>query len=384
MREQQRNQSTSPARHDGMAESGQTNGHPGYGTSYGPSTGFVAVNSMRPGDDDPSSQFMRSHPNTDNITIINGTSIKGASPQTRAELMKKFFTTSERQARGYPDGDAPATSNSRGGGRSRARDTDSSEHGGYGHAAGAVPIPNTPSSLLPQPKSSHQNDRDDGGPFKMEMVARMEQLQRGMRILPPCDRCRRLQMDCLKNLTACQGCTKKHAKCSWKEVKEEELRQYPIPSQQTDDSAQPQDTRNGGSRETQRNEKRSAQTAPKSPPNNNISNDSRRAESAPSAPVPSASTNGSSSEHHRAASDPQTRPPMSTSNDTSRRRRQSNAAGDDDDGPDSESRLMQAILDTVAQHDRMQAAKKEQQLRQQQQQEQNERQPQEDSEQVAN
>lgn len=31
-------------------------------------------------------------------------------------------------------------------------------------------------------------------------------------------------MDCLKNLTACMGCTKKHAKCSWKEVREPELR----------------------------------------------------------------------------------------------------------------------------------------------------------------
>jgi hypothetical protein len=31
-------------------------------------------------------------------------------------------------------------------------------------------------------------------------------------------------MDCLKNLTACMGCTKKHAKCSWKEVREGELR----------------------------------------------------------------------------------------------------------------------------------------------------------------
>ena len=31
-------------------------------------------------------------------------------------------------------------------------------------------------------------------------------------------------MDCLKNLTACMGCTKKHAKCSWKEVREVELR----------------------------------------------------------------------------------------------------------------------------------------------------------------
>jgi len=30
-------------------------------------------------------------------------------------------------------------------------------------------------------------------------------------------------MDCLKNLTACVGCTKKHAKCSWRDVREEEL-----------------------------------------------------------------------------------------------------------------------------------------------------------------
>ncbi len=52
----------------------------------------------------------------------------------------------------------------------------------------------------------------------------MESLHRGERILPPCDRCRRLHMDCLKNLTACMGCTKKHAKCSWKDVREEELR----------------------------------------------------------------------------------------------------------------------------------------------------------------
>ena len=34
-------------------------------------------------------------------------------------------------------------------------------------------------------------------------------------------------MDCLKNLTACQGCTKKHAKCSWKDVTDQELRDNP-------------------------------------------------------------------------------------------------------------------------------------------------------------
>lgn len=33
-------------------------------------------------------------------------------------------------------------------------------------------------------------------------------------------------MDCLKNLTACMGCTKKHAKCAWREVKAEELQSW--------------------------------------------------------------------------------------------------------------------------------------------------------------
>ncbi|KAF2025735.1 hypothetical protein EK21DRAFT_28212, partial [Setomelanomma holmii] len=89
-----------------------------------------------------------------------------------------------------------------------------------------VPIPNTPSNLLPaaSQRNSQPQDKDDGGPFKSEMVHRMETLAKGERILPPCDRCRRLHMDCLKNLTACMGCTKKHAKCSWKEVREVELR----------------------------------------------------------------------------------------------------------------------------------------------------------------
>lgn len=63
----------------------------------------------------------------------------------------------------------------------------------------------------------------DESPFKAEMIGRMEAVKRGDRIMPPCDRCRRLHMDCIKNLTACQGCTKKHAKCGWKEVRLEEL-----------------------------------------------------------------------------------------------------------------------------------------------------------------
>ena len=95
-------------------------------------------------------------------------------------------------------------------------------------AASPVPIPNTPSSLLPYVKPSAAERFDDSGPYKADMMLRMEQLNRGDRVLPPCDRCRRLHMDCLKNLTACMGCTRKHAKCSWKEVEEQELRDHPF------------------------------------------------------------------------------------------------------------------------------------------------------------
>ena len=95
-------------------------------------------------------------------------------------------------------------------------------------SASPVPIPNTPSSLLPYQKPSAADRFDDSGPYKGEMMQRMEQLNRGDRVQPPCDRCRRLHMDCLKNLTACMGCTKKHAKCSWRDVEEQELKDYPF------------------------------------------------------------------------------------------------------------------------------------------------------------
>jgi hypothetical protein len=71
----------------------------------------------------------------------------------------------------------------------------------------------------PTPASLKDND----GPYKSAMIARVESIPRGQRIQPPCDRCRRLHMDCVRNLTACLGCTKKHAKCSWKDVRSEEI-----------------------------------------------------------------------------------------------------------------------------------------------------------------
>lgn len=233
--QQQQQRSLSPVWRDVNGSQLPLNGnsHPN-SNAHSPSTGFVAVNAGRPGASGGdalaeennanalSSQFMFSHSNTDNVTIINGTSIKGASPTTRAELMKKFFTTQDRQARSVDE--TPGSVN-RQSSRPRPRASDAADYNAmFTPAPTTVAIPSTPSSLLPPPKS-HHHEKDDGGPYKMEMVARMEELQRGERILPPCDRCRRLHMDCLKNLTACMGCTKKHAKCSWKDVKEEELRE---------------------------------------------------------------------------------------------------------------------------------------------------------------
>lgn len=176
----------------------------------------------------------------------------GASHNTRHELMNKFHTLSDRRASSQPtNGTAenrrpsisiaqppshpatpvpaaakPTPQPSESVPPNLGRPPAYSEAELHHVMNSPVPIPNTPSSLLPaaSQRANQPQEKDDGGPFKSEMVQRMESLAKGERIMPPCDRCRRLHMDCLKNLTACMGCTKKHAKCSWKEVRESELR----------------------------------------------------------------------------------------------------------------------------------------------------------------
>lgn len=54
------------------------------------------------------------------------------------------------------------------------------------------------------------------------MIQKMARLHRGDEIRPACDRCRRLNMYCFKNLTACVGCEKRHAKCTWKGAPDED------------------------------------------------------------------------------------------------------------------------------------------------------------------
>lgn len=200
--------------------------------------GFTAVNTRQSAptetvaESSPKPATKAAHPlfskaNTDNVTVLNGASIKGISQEQRVELIKSFLVNADIQARDDDLNRRSSIATTRSATLQTPQPPTAESLGNASlyasNITSAVPIPSTPASLLPHLKPT-QMERDDGGPYKAEMVNRMESLHRGERILPPCDRCRRLHMDCLKNLTACMGCTKKHAKCSWKDVREEELR----------------------------------------------------------------------------------------------------------------------------------------------------------------
>lgn len=90
----------------------------------------------------------------------------------------------------------------------------------------------THNSQEPDPRRlSHPlTSSEDGseGQYRVLMASKIEKLSRGDTIYPPCDRCRRLKFDCTKHLTACQACTKKHAKCAWKDIKDGELEHVPL------------------------------------------------------------------------------------------------------------------------------------------------------------
>lgn len=329
-----------------------TNGH---STSTN-SPGFVAVNAARAEAEADATQlnpFMFSSTNTDNVTIINGTSVKGASPTTRTELMKKFFTTADRQTRGLDDSAAPTNPPP----RPQPRGSDSTEYSLYNTSSTPVAIPSTPSSLLPPPKTTLQ-EKDDGGPFKTEMIAHMEDLQRGERVVPPCDRCRRLHMDCVKNLTACVGCTKKHCKCSWREVKEDELRAATWFSSAPREHPQDRTV----TLPVQTYPASTGTYSPRGPP------------SAEHPPPPPDSHRAYSPQHNRresAPGAPQVGPgsganlPVSSGNSPRRAMSETEGGGrpkpatSEEEDPDANQRLMRAIMDTVDHHTRVAAAVQE-------------------------
>ena len=177
-------------------------------TPGSPASGFLAVNRQA----------------LTNGSITNGKpQIITAPLAVRTELEHLFANIREGNLEGSPPAGTRPHLNSK-----NKPKTGLSDDTGLSNAS-PVAIPNTPHNLVNHQRPSQIDKYDDSGPFKVEMLSRMEQLSRGDRVLPPCDRCRRLHMDCLKNLTACLGCTRKHAKCSWKDVTDQELIDNPRP-----------------------------------------------------------------------------------------------------------------------------------------------------------
>ncbi|KAM0470050.1 hypothetical protein ACHAPX_010141 [Trichoderma viride] len=58
--------------------------------------------------------------------------------------------------------------------------------------------------------------------YRALVLKKTDTINKGDVIFPTCDRCRRLRLQCVKHLSACRGCTRKHARCSWRNVTDEE------------------------------------------------------------------------------------------------------------------------------------------------------------------
>ncbi|KAK6839509.1 hypothetical protein PG987_005375 [Apiospora arundinis] len=91
-----------------------------------------------------------------------------------------------------------------------------------------ISAPQPPPSMSNRPSPGYHSEpmapnRDVDDEHRALVTARIDKLGRGDPINPPCDRCRRLKTPCLKNQTACQGCTKKHARCVWKGITDDEV-----------------------------------------------------------------------------------------------------------------------------------------------------------------
>ncbi|UKZ60726.1 uncharacterized protein TrAtP1_001997 [Trichoderma atroviride] len=95
-------------------------------------------------------------------------------------------------------------------------------------ALAPVPIPALPSRRARGRAGRGRGRRGavgkDLGPEKHRalVLKKTDTVHKGDVIFPTCDRCRRLRLQCVKHLSACRGCTKKHARCSWRNVTDEE------------------------------------------------------------------------------------------------------------------------------------------------------------------
>lgn len=153
-----------------------------------------------------------SRPFSPQLTNVNTMSPKSASIETtkmQQQLLEQFLAGDRRQS--IPP--QPRTKPS----RATAEPT-----------VGQISYNGTPNHEVrrtSQPATSSEDGAENQ--YRVLMASKIDKLAKGDAIFPPCDRCRRLGFDCAKHLTACSACTKKHAKCSWKEIREGELEHLP-------------------------------------------------------------------------------------------------------------------------------------------------------------
>lgn len=160
----------------------------------------------QPGNPDPENRTFSPQP----FSAINARS-NGETAKIQQYLLDQFTSHDRRQS--IPHGRPKA---------SRVPTTETPPF----HNTFNGPEPDT--RRLSHPLTSSEDGND--GQYRVLMASKIEKLSRGDAIYPPCDRCRRLKFDCTKHLTACQACTKKHAKCSWKDIMEGELEHVPLMS----------------------------------------------------------------------------------------------------------------------------------------------------------
>ncbi|KAI1472325.1 uncharacterized protein F4812DRAFT_8927 [Daldinia caldariorum] len=147
---------------------------------------------------------------------VNQSMGSGANPgyDLHADLLQQFLAPSQPSSHRISSvGSIPPTPNP------MAATTTSTPRTSIQQQQQALIGSNRPSPSYPTEPAMRDAEEEN----RALVTAKIERLARGDIIHPPCDRCRRLKTQCIKHLTACQGCTKKHARCVWKYLTEEEV-----------------------------------------------------------------------------------------------------------------------------------------------------------------
>jgi hypothetical protein len=146
------------------------------------------------------------------LNALQRSSSSGTSYDLHADLLQQFTTPTTPASPGAAPG--AATSGNSTGQASPIMHIQPQRTSGQPGRGSIGTVSDPGSRVLPD----HQTDV-----LRALITQKTEKLAKGELINPPCDRCRRLRVQCVKHLTACQGCTRKHARCSWRSATEQEV-----------------------------------------------------------------------------------------------------------------------------------------------------------------